>query len=71
MGSQRNIVNTYVWTIEGGFYEESTEVVETQQETFASEASLSLGGSVGTAYQVEAQDFSNKLLYFQEAPVLA
>ncbi|MDV7397262.1 hypothetical protein RZS08_38030, partial [Arthrospira platensis SPKY1] len=37
MGSQRNLVNTYVWTVEGGFYAESTEVAETQQETFANE----------------------------------
>ena len=41
MGSQRSLANTYVWTIEGGFYAESTEVAETQQETFASETSLS------------------------------
>ena len=47
MGSQRNLANTYVWTIEGGFYAESTEVAETQQETYSSETSLSLGGGVG------------------------
>lgn len=29
MGSQRNLVNTYVWTVEGGFYFESNEVAET------------------------------------------
>ncbi len=52
MGSQRNLVNTYVWTIEGGFYAESTEVAETQQETYANETSLSLGGGLGMASDV-------------------
>ena len=53
MGSQRNLVNTYVWTIEGGFYAESTEVAETQQETYANNTSLSLGGSLGVTYDIE------------------
>jgi hypothetical protein len=53
MGSQRNLANTYVWTIEGGFYAESTEVTETQQETFASETSLSLSGSLGWELELE------------------
>ncbi len=52
MGSQRNLVNTYVWTIEGGFYAESTEVAETQQETYAGESSLSLGGAGGLKLKV-------------------
>ena len=47
MGSQRNLVNTYVWTVEGGFYAESIEVAETQQETYANTTSLSLGGDLG------------------------
>ncbi len=51
MGSQRNLVNTYVWTVEGGFYAESTEVAETQQETFAYDATLSLGGGMGQAFE--------------------
>ena len=50
MGSQRNLANTYVWTIEGGFYAESTEVAETQQETYSNETALELGGGVGIAY---------------------
>jgi hypothetical protein len=54
MGSQRNLVNTYVWTIEGGFYAESTEVAETQQETFANETSLSLGGGFGLMFNAKA-----------------
>ncbi len=64
MGSQRNLVNTYVWTIEGGFYSESTEVAETQQETYANETSLSLGGGLGVAYEVDAAvGFEQKTLF--------
>lgn len=53
MGSQRNLVNTYVWTVEGGFYSESTEVAETQQETYANETSLSLEGGLGVKFQAD------------------
>ncbi len=52
--SQRNLVNTYVWSIEGGFYAESTSVAETQQEVFANETSLSLGGGAGLQMELEA-----------------
>ena len=31
---KRNLANTYVWTTEGGFYAESTEMAETQQEVY-------------------------------------
>ncbi len=54
MGSQRNLVNTYVWTIEGGFYAESTEVAETQQETFSGEHSLSMGGAMGLELEIDS-----------------
>ncbi len=57
IGSQRNLVNTYVWTVEGGFYAESTEVAQTQQETYANETSLSLGGAYGAAYNAEIMVF--------------
>lgn len=64
MGSQRNLVNTYVWTVEGGFYAESTEVAETQQETYTHETSLSLGGGFGVAYGVESvAAFEQKSLF--------
>ncbi|MEO1352281.1 MAG: LamG-like jellyroll fold domain-containing protein [Cyanobacteria bacterium J06635_15] len=64
MGSQRNLVNTYVWTVEGGFYSESTEVADNQQETYASETSLSLSGSLGVAYKVTAiAAFEQKSLF--------
>lgn len=64
MGSQRNLVNTYVWTVEGGFYSESTEVAETQQETYANETSLSLGGGLGVTYDIEGGGaFEQKSLF--------
>ena len=64
MGSQRNLMNTYVWTVEGGFYAESTEVAETQQETYANETSLSLGGGLGLKMKVEGVGaFEQKSLF--------
>jgi hypothetical protein len=51
--SQRNLVNTYVWTVEGGFYAESTEVAETQQEVYNNDYSLSLGGAGGISIEAE------------------
>lgn len=53
MGSQRNLVNTYVWTIEGGFFAESIKVAHTQQETYANNTSLSLSGSLGWELEFE------------------
>jgi hypothetical protein len=52
--SSRNLVNTYVWTVEGGFYKESTEIAETQQETYSGKIDLSLGGAAGITYKAEA-----------------
>ncbi|MCB0375842.1 MAG: hypothetical protein KDD04_07980, partial [Sinomicrobium sp.] len=64
MGSQRNLVNTYVWTIEGGFYAEATEVAETQQETYANDTSLSLGGGLGLLIKASAAvDIENKTIF--------
>jgi hypothetical protein len=64
MASQRNLVNTYVWTIEGGFYAESTEVTETQQETYANETSLSLSGGFGLLIKASAAvDIENKSIF--------
>lgn len=64
MGSQRNLANTYVWTVEGGLYAESTEVAETQQETFANETSLALGGGLGAAMGVEGGgSFEQKTMF--------
>lgn len=54
MVSQRNLVNTYVWTVEGGFYAESTQVTENQQETTDGNFSLSFSGGAGIKYKVES-----------------
>ncbi len=64
IGSQRNLVNTYVWTVEGGFFAESTEVAQTQQETYANTTSLSLGGGLGAKMGVEGGGaFEQKTLF--------
>jgi hypothetical protein len=42
--SKRNLVNTYVWTADGGFFAETTELTEAMSETVG--GSFSLGGSV-------------------------
>ncbi|WP_020539390.1 LamG-like jellyroll fold domain-containing protein [Lewinella cohaerens] len=52
--SKRNIANTYVWTVEGGFYAESTETLETQQEVISNEMSINMGGGLGAFAEVEA-----------------
>ncbi|MGD1701420.1 hypothetical protein [Dapis sp. BLCC M229] len=52
--SSRNLINNYVWTVEGGFYAESTEVTETQQEIYSGDINLSLGGMLGITYKAEA-----------------
>lgn len=64
MGSQRNLVNTYVWTVEGGFYAESTEVAQTQQETYSNTTSLALGGGLGLALEADGGPmFEQKTLF--------
>ena len=51
--SQRDIVNTYVWTADGGLYAESTQTTDTQQESksgsynFQGNANFSLSASGG------------------------
>jgi hypothetical protein len=43
--AKRNLVNTYVWTADGGFFAESTEISENRQESTS--GSFSFSGSVG------------------------
>jgi hypothetical protein len=45
--AKRNLVNTYVWTAEGGFYAESTETATVKQETTGSSYSTAGAGSLG------------------------
>lgn len=52
--AKRNLVNTYLWTAEGGFYAEETETSDVQQETVGSSFSLagSVGGGIGASFDV-------------------
>ncbi|MEU1310553.1 LamG-like jellyroll fold domain-containing protein [Streptomyces cinnamoneus] len=52
--SRRDLVNTYVWTADGGFFAETTETTDAVSETTAGSYSLSgsVGASVGTSFDV-------------------
>ncbi|MFD4658225.1 LamG-like jellyroll fold domain-containing protein [Kitasatospora sp. NPDC058444] len=52
--SQRDLVNTYVWTAAGGFFAETTETTDVVSETTAGSYSLSgsVGTSIGTSFQI-------------------
>ncbi|MGG2459794.1 LamG-like jellyroll fold domain-containing protein [Streptomyces sp. RGM 3693] len=52
--SRRDLVNTYVWTADGGFFAETTETTDAVTETTSGSYSLSgsVGTSVGTAFEV-------------------
>ncbi len=52
VGSQSNLINNYVWTMEGGFYAESTQSTNTQQEVYASDTNLKMSGSIGVNYEI-------------------
>ncbi|WP_287521350.1 LamG-like jellyroll fold domain-containing protein [Okeania sp. SIO2C2] len=45
--AKRNIVNTYVWTADGGFYAESTEMTQMKQESVSGSFSSSRSSSTG------------------------
>ncbi|BAZ24842.1 hypothetical protein NIES4073_57420 [Kalymmatonema gypsitolerans NIES-4073] len=51
--AKRNLVNTYVWTADGGFYAESTEVTEVKQETTA--GTFSSSSSFGGGFEIELE----------------
>ncbi|QFG21250.1 LamG-like jellyroll fold domain-containing protein [Actinomadura sp. WMMB 499] len=51
--SRRDLVNTYVWTAQGGFFAETTEVTDAVTETTS--GSYSLTGSVGASAQIGFQ----------------
>ncbi|MFH8786666.1 LamG-like jellyroll fold domain-containing protein [Streptomyces roseoverticillatus] len=52
--SRRDLVNTYVWTADGGFFAETTETTDVVSETTSGSYSLSgsVGASVGTSFDV-------------------
>ncbi|MEU1283600.1 LamG-like jellyroll fold domain-containing protein [Kitasatospora sp. NPDC005856] len=52
--SRRDLVNTYVWTADGGFFAETTETTDAVSETTSGSYSFSgsTGTSVGTSFDV-------------------
>jgi len=50
--AKRNLVNTYVWTADGGFFAETTELTEAMSETVG--GSFSLGGAVTLTLGLQA-----------------
>ncbi|GHG52084.1 LamG-like jellyroll fold domain-containing protein [Streptomyces griseocarneus] len=52
--SRRDLVNTYVWTADGGFFAETTQTTDAVTETTSGSYSLSgsVGASVGTSFDV-------------------
>ncbi|UQI46433.1 hypothetical protein M1P56_19820 [Streptomyces sp. HU2014] len=52
--SRRDLVNTYVWTADGGFFAETTETTDAVSETTSGSYALSgsVGASVGTSFDV-------------------
>ncbi|MEH6374564.1 LamG domain-containing protein [Streptomyces sp. KLMMK] len=52
--SRRDLVNTYVWTADGGFFAETTETADAVSETTSGSYSMSgsVGASVGTSFDV-------------------
>ncbi|MCX4694786.1 LamG-like jellyroll fold domain-containing protein [Streptomyces sp. NBC_01408] len=61
--SRRDLVNTYVWTADGGFFAETTETTDAVTETTAGSYSLSgsAGTSVGTSFDVMGVGVSAQL----------
>ena len=51
--SRRNLVNTYVWTADGGFFEESTQISEVRSRS--SSGSYTLQGSVSGGISVDIE----------------
>mgnify|MGYP006267434473 CR=1 FL=1 len=51
--AKRNLVNTYVWTADGGFFAETTELTEAMSET--SGGSFSLAGAAGGVLGVSTE----------------
>ncbi|MGK7941795.1 MAG: LamG-like jellyroll fold domain-containing protein [Crocosphaera sp.] len=54
--SKRNLVNTYVWTADGGFFAETTETTDVKSEV--SSGSFNFSGAVGGSLAVDVEIFS-------------
>ncbi|MFI6684250.1 LamG-like jellyroll fold domain-containing protein [Streptomyces sp. NPDC050485] len=61
--SRRDLVNTYVWTADGGFFAETTETTDAVTETTSGSYSLSgsVGTSIGTSFDVMGIGISAQL----------
>jgi hypothetical protein len=57
---KQNIVNTYVWTADGGFFAETTETTSMKQETTGGTFSFSgeVGAAIGVDFSVAGVDVS-------------
>lgn len=57
---KQNLVNTYVWTADGGFFAETTEVTSMRQETTGGSFSFSgeVGAAIGVDFSVAGVDVS-------------
>ncbi|MGB3544436.1 MAG: hypothetical protein WBA11_16075, partial [Rubrivirga sp.] len=51
--ARRNLVNTYVWTADGGFYEESTQISEVRSESASGSYELSGQLSGGVSFEID------------------
>eukprot|EP00923_Selenidium_pygospionis_P030111 GHVN01053492.1.p1 GENE.GHVN01053492.1~~GHVN01053492.1.p1 ORF type:complete len:2376 (+),score=398.90 GHVN01053492.1:854-7981(+) len=54
--SKRDLVNTYVWTADGGFFAETTETSDVR--TSSTSGSFNFGGSVGGTLSTDVEVFS-------------
>ncbi len=54
--AKRNLVNTYVWTADGGFFAETTETTDVKSEVTA--GSFSFSGAVGGSFSTDVEIFS-------------
>ncbi|MEM9161587.1 MAG: LamG-like jellyroll fold domain-containing protein [Cyanobacteria bacterium P01_F01_bin.4] len=52
--ARRNIVNTYVWTADGGFYEESTQISQVRSESKSGSYSFNGKGTGGLSLEIKA-----------------
>ncbi|MFJ9614004.1 LamG-like jellyroll fold domain-containing protein [Streptomyces noursei] len=61
--SRRDLINTYVWTADGGFFAETTETTDAVSETTSGSYALSgsVGASVGTSFDIMGVGISAQL----------
>ncbi|GET43919.1 LamG domain-containing protein [Microseira wollei] len=54
--AKRNLVNTYVWTADGGFFAETTQTTDVKTEVTA--GSFSFSGALGGSFSTDVEIFS-------------